>query len=441
MLTKITSQRLLSLIFALTLTCFCAKSQNLLSMPNDNDILLPDSVSLINTPDSVVNDTVMVFDALPKIISLPPVYTNYRIMDQWDPFAPELTGDANMEWIERSQSVENRTARMLQNFMVNHPELVHKNIAFMELPPKKYYGTVNPSDHSIEIREVVIDAPEKIEVEVDKKHWLKNFTASLQFSQAYISPNWYQGGNNNLNVIANIVYNVKLNPAYHPNLLFESTMQYKLGINSAPDDTIRSYSISEDLLQLNATFGIKAVNHWYYSLTGQFKTQLFTSYASNTNNMTSSFLAPAELNLGLGMTYSYASPNKKVTLDASISPLSYNMKMCIKPDRELSHATFGIKPDRTCNINIGSSAEVKFAWKIMDNITYSTRLFLFTDYDQFEADWENTLSMSINKYLATQIYVHVRYDTTTPDIPDSNWKKLQLKEILSFGISYKFSTL
>lgn len=386
-----------------------------------------------------VTDTVMAFDALPKSITLPPVYTNYTIFDEWNPFTPEISDKKWLNWIERSASVENRTARMMQYFMIHHPEMVNQNIAFMELPPRKYYGTVNPADHTIEIREIEIEAPDKMEVVVEKRHWLRTFNASLQFSQAYISPNWYQGGNNNLNIIANIYYNVKLNQAFHPNLLFETTMQYKLGVNSAPDDSLRNYSISEDLLQLNTTFGIKAANHWYYSLTGQFKTQVMTSYVSNTRNMSSAFLSPGELTFGLGMTYNIA--KKRFTFDASMAPLSYNMKICIRPDDEISHEAYGIKPDKKYVMHFGASAEAKLTWQIRDNISFRSRVFFFTDYKNFEADWENTLSLDVNRYLSTQIYVHARYDTATPRCDNPNWHKLQLKEILSFGVAYKFTSI
>lgn len=412
------------------------KAQTAVAAPDDDDLTEI-------TTDSVVvpMDTVMVFAPLSKMTSLPAVYTHYKLEDTWDPFAPELTDEPWMRWIERSQAVHNNSHRLVQRFMIGHPDLVKGNIAFMELPPKQYYGTINPADHTIEIHEVEIAGPDKIEVEIEKKHWLRTFDASLQFSQAYISPNWYQGGNSNLNFIANIYYNVKLNPTYHPKLLFEATMQYKLGINSAPDDSLRNYSISEDLLQLNSTFGIKAANHWYYSLTGQFKTQVLTSYVSNSRNLASAFLSPGELNLGLGMTYNYLSGKKKFSFDASISPLSYNLKMCIKPNDRLAHSAFGIDPDKSCAMKIGSSVEAKISWKIIDNITFNSRIFVFTDYGQVEADWENTLAMNINRYLTTQIYVHARYDTKTPPVENADWKKLQLKEILSFGVSYKFSSI
>ena len=89
----------------------------------------------------------------------------------------------------------------------------------------------------------------------------------------------------------------------------------------------------------------------------------------------------------------------------------------------------------------------KFFWKICHNISYRSRIFAFSDYESVQADWENTLTFDINRFLTTQIYAHARFDTKTPKTPDnedgtpSKWKKLQVKEILSIGFTYKFSSI
>ena len=232
---------------------------------------------------------------------------------------------------------------------------------------------------------------------------------------------------------------MKLNTQYHPNLLFETTAQYKLGINSAPDDTIHAYNITDDLFQVNTTFGIRAHKRWYYSFTGQFKTQLLNSYQSNTNNLRSSFLSPGELTAGIGMTYNYANPAKTFTFDASLAPLSYALRTCIST--KIDPTNYNIEAGRKTSHHFGSTAELKLYWKICYNITYSTRLFAFTDYETAQVDWEHTLQFEINRFLTTQIYCHARYDSSTPRCDDPSWKKLQIKEIFSIGLAYKFSTI
>lgn len=53
-------------------------------------------------------------------------------------------------------------------------------------------------------------------------------------------------------------------------------------------------------------------------------------------------------------------------------------------------------------------------------------------------DWENTVDFSITRHLSTRIFVHLRYDKSRPY--NDTWKYWQLKEILSFGLTYRFST-
>lgn len=411
----------------------------------DTTFLSPDTsrwvdIDTLYTRPVLVEDTVIYFTSLSPQFFGPVTYTNYKFFD-FDPLKKEVSKTKALHWVHTAQAAARNEQMILQRFAIANPSMVPYNIATLPKAPRQYVATVNPSEHTIEIREV--SPGEILQYEgtgIEKRHWIRNFAASAQFSQAYISPNWYQGGNNNLNVLINIAYDVKLNPAYHPKLLFESSFRYKLGLNSAPDDSLRNYSISEDLLQLNTTVGIKAANRWYYSLTGQFKTQLLNSYATNTHNLKSAFLSPGELNLGLGMTYNYANKKKTFTFDASISPLTYNLKTCISS--RMYHPDYGVDEGHDTKTKIGSSGEFKLGWRIAGNIHFSSRLFAFTDYGNFQADWENTLGMDINKFLSTQIYVHARYDTTTARIADHpDWHKLQVKEILSFGISYKFSSI
>ena len=405
--------------------------------PDSIDVLLPDQY--VDEDSLDIPDRYFV-QPLSRTVFLPAVYTNYIYLPDQKLDDPQTNGDPWMQWVDAATSRYNLETRIQQNFMIRYPHLVRYNMATLPVAPKRYFAKVNPKDHTIEVSEVERVTPD-MKVDVVKRHWLRTFESGLQFSQAYISPNWYQGGNNNLNMLVNIYYNVKLNQAYHPNLLFESTMQYKLGLNNAPDDSLRNYAISEDLLQLNTTFGYKAARRWYYSVTAQFKTQLLNSYAKNTDNLKSAFLSPAEFNAGLGMTYNYVNKKKTVTFDASIAPLSYNMKICTRSDDDISHAGFDIDPDKTYTFNIGSTAELKFQWQLASNIQFRSRIFAFTDYSYIQGDWENTLSMNINRYLSTQIYAHLRYDSTTPRTDDPHWHKLQVKEVLSFGVSYRFSSI
>ena len=344
--------------------------------------------------------------------------------------------DVNDEWL-KSSIAERRYARSMRyNVMVNSPQVVIFNQNDLPKPPETYVIATDPSKRMVTIEERTYDNVPTVEAaKVKVKNWIHSFNASVQFSQAYLSENWYQGGENNVNVLGQFVWNVKLNDNIYKKLLFENTVQYKVSVNSAPQDTVRGYSISQDLFQVNTKVGYKAIKNWYYSATLRFKTQLFNNYKSNTNTMTAAILSPGELNLGLGMTYNTTSKDKRLTFGMSISPLSMDMNIC-REIKKISPTSFGIDEGKHFKAEYGSNVEAKISWKVSDEITWSSRLFAFTNYDHIQGDWENTLNFTINKYLSTKLYTHLRYDNSVAK--DRDWKFWQFNEILSFGFNYTF---
>lgn len=273
------------------------------------------------------------------------------------------------------------------------------------------------------------------EVPAPRYNWLHTVSTALQISQAYVSDNWYQGGNSYVSGLFNFSWNVDLNPAYHPNLLFQSSLEYKFAINSNPKGSVHKYNISQDLFQYNLKTGLKAADHWFYSLNLLFNTQFFNAYPEDALERTSTFLSPGTLNLGLGMTYSLQKKGANFTV--TISPLAYNLKTCIASD--INHEQFNIRQDRKTVSEIGSSAEANLIWNFTKNISWKSRLFLFTNYKYFLADWENTFNFQVNKFLSTQLFIHPRFDSSAESL-SPKWKYWMLHEILSFGIAYTFAT-
>lgn len=411
----------------------------------DDPLMTPEELVLaVETADPAWLDSIT-YRPMPLPISFfgPVVYTSYALIDTLGLQQPQpISDNAALDWINREKQQALFIQQIRQNYMINHPRLVRYNESTLPEPPKEYRATVDPQKNILVLEEITVDKEKTVgpdaTVEIKRKNWLHTFNGSLQFSQAYVSPNWYQGGNNNLNMIANLVYNIKLNPAFHPNIMFETNAQYKLGMNNAPDDSLRNYSISEDLFQVISKFGLKAFNHWYYSVNLSFKTQLLNNYKKNTRDLAAAILSPGELNLGLGMTYNISNPHRKLTFDASLSPLSYNVKSCINPN--MNPKAFGIEPGKKSISEIGSSAELKFSWQMTYNIAYTSRMFFFTDYSYSQGDWENTFNFSINRFLSAMLYVHIRYDSSTLSRPDTDWHHWQVKEILSLGFNYTFKT-
>ena len=343
-------------------------------------------------------------------------------------------------WLDRAMQRNDRNHHTRYRMMIENPELVHFNEGSLPKAPKVIPVETDPSGSELKIETKDIDSTLLKPVdrrEIKVHNWLHSFSGSLHGTQAYISNNWYQGGENNLNLLADLQWDCNLNQKLHPNWLFNNSLHYKLGIATAKGDSLRSYTINEDNFQFSSQLGYKAMKNWYYSANLLFKTQLFNNYVVNTRNLAASFLSSGELLLGLGMTYSYKDKNEYKIFTLSIAPLSYDLKICRDIDR-IDPTKFGIDAGHHTKHSFGSSLEAKFEWKITPSITWKSRLYAFTDYHYAQGDWENTFSFSASSHLNTQIFTHLRYDKSRPWDPD--WKFWQFKEILSFGLIYKFAT-
>lgn len=407
---------------------------------------LPADTSAVSAQDSIsitaADSAACAYDAveLPQILFVTPVYTPYEILDTASvaSFKP-TNGHQAMKWLERERKMNRFAKQLRQRHAISHPDDVPYNLKDLPEPPKQEKVVVHDPSMAVVSAEIVAttgNAGVKA-VEITKQHWQNKLGVNLQFSQAYISPNWYQGGNSSLNLIADFLYNTNLNTQFHPNLLFENSFQWRTALASSPDDQYRAYSITENRLQINSKFGYRASKKWYYTITGLFKTPVFNSYKSNSETMTASFLSPGELNIGVGMTFSTKALKDKFEFNATISPLSYNLKTVI--NKEVSETQHGLKEGTKSLSSYGSSVELTWNWEICYNVRWRSRMFGSTNYEYFQADWQNSFMFTINKFLTANLNVDMRYDTSAMPLEDSKWHKFQLKELISLGFTYTLS--
>lgn len=265
---------------------------------------------------------------------------------------------------------------------------------------------------------------------VKPNFWKKTAYASLHFSQYSISDNWYQGGestnalNSELRLTANYDDKQKVQ--------FENTMEIKLGFITAPSDTVHHYKTNADLFRLNSKLGVKAAKNLYYTLIAQFKTQFFSNYRTNTNDLISTFLSPAQLDLSLGLDYKLDRP--KYSLSVAALPLSYTF-VYIANDDIINPSSFNVEPGRSTANMYGSRITANLNWTIIPNLTYRSKFEYFTTYEKVIANWENTFEFKFNRYLSTKIFFHTRFDDGVT-LTEDNDSYFQFKENLTFGLTY-----
>lgn len=339
--------------------------------------------------------------------------------------------------LEKTASVDRWVNKILLNFYLQHPEQVMGNeMYFADAILLDDVQVVNaPRQEKMKNYMQVSNPVEKANVEnefrvLKPNFWKKTAAASMQFSQYSISDNWYQGGESTNALLSEL----KLTANYddRQKVQFENSLEIKIGFITAPSDTVHSYKTNADLLRLNSKLGVRAIKNLYYTIAAEFKTQFFPNYKTNTNDMISNFLSPAQLDLSVGMDYKLDKPKYKLSLMGA--PFSYTF-VYISNDDIVNPSSFNVEPGHTSANLFGSKITANLDWKIAKNISYLTKLEYFTTYDKIIASWENTFNFQLNRYLSTKLFIHARYDDGVT-LTEENDTYFQLKEMLTFGLSY-----
>ena len=256
--------------------------------------------------------------------------------------------------------------------------------------------------------------------------WITKGSFSTQLTESYFSPNWYQGGINNLNVLSMLTLEANYNNKRK--VQWDNKLDARLGFYQNQGEDIQS---NQDLLRMTSKLNLKAIRNWNYAIEAQGNTQILNHYNGNDkSDKKSGFLAPADLSFTVGMDF------KKSFNKGSISiypgPLSYKMTYVALKDLA---SNYGIEEGKRFRSDLGSKLEVNFDYKISENISYKTRFYYFTGrYEYVQMDWENTINFQVSKYISTKLFFHTRFDDLAD--PYEGWKYLQFKQYLMLGLNY-----
>lgn len=352
---------------------------------------------------------------------------------------PDTIKEFELPQLEKSAKVDRWVNKVLLNYYLEHPEKVVGNESYFsevklvdesekvaiprEERMKDFMNVKNPIENADVDSEVIVLKP---------NFWKYAGSSSLQLSQYSISDNWYQGGESTNALLAELRLTANYNDQQR--VEFENTLEMKVGFITAPSDTVHSYRTNADLFRLNSKLGVRAIKNLYYTLAAEFKTQFFPNYRTNTNDMISNFLSPAQLAVSLGMDYKLN--KKKYNLSIMGAPFSYTF-VYIANDSIVDPTAFSVEAGKNTASLFGSKITANLDWKITSNISYLSKLEYFTTYKKVIVSWENTFNLKLNRYLSTKIFIHPRFDdgvTLTAD----NDSYFQFKEMLTFGLAYSW---
>lgn len=275
--------------------------------------------------------------------------------------------------------------------------------------------------------------------------WKTGGSVTTSLSQTSLT-NWSAGGENSVavNGLLSLYANYKKGKGTWENYL-------DLAYGSIKQESYDNWRKSDDKIDFTSKFGKQAVNNWYYAVLINFKSQIDKGYNypnDSTRVVISKFLAPGYFLSSLGFDYK---PNDKFS--AYIAPIT--SKITVVNDDSLSaQGAFGVDPGEKVRGEFGGYARFFYKHDVMENITLQSKLDLFSNYlddpkpKKIDVNWEVLVSMKVNKYISATIFTNLLYDFDTKIGEDKNDNgivepgemeaKVQFKEVLGVGFSYKF---
>ena len=328
--------------------------------------------------------------------------------------------------------------QVLARTYVDNPELITVTEAELADAGVIREDVTKAIKHEVKLSEKAELADLQVDVEpvavVAKRpnFWKFSGNTSLQFTQSYYSDNWYQGGENNYAMLAVLTLNA--NYDNKQKIQWENKLEMQLGFQTIKSDEEHNLKTTSDLLRLNSKVGYKATKHWFYTASMQAQTQFHPKYASNSDNVTSDFMSPFNLVLSVGMDYKLNLKN--FSGSAYFAPVAYNFKYV---DRMDIAQNFGLKPRHSTYVNYGPNITVNYNWKICNSISWSSRLYWFSNLEMTNIEWENTFTFTINKYLSSKLFVYPKIDDSSKGYKSEDMDKyFMFKEWLSLGLNYSF---
>jgi hypothetical protein len=254
--------------------------------------------------------------------------------------------------------------------------------------------------------------------------WRRGGTGTINFSQVSLH-NWAAGGQSAVSVlgIANLFWHHKAASSSWTN-----NLDLAYGLLKTGGDRIRK---SDDRFDLLTKYGRNASTDWYYTALLNFRSQLTPTYNEEGDRLISRFLSPGYLLASLGMDYK---PNDGFSL--FLSP--FTGKFTFVADQGLAdQGAFGVDPARrnaagdlvpgtgdNLRREFGAYLNARYRKPIMENITFQTKLDLFSNYlddpQNVDVNWENLIDLKVNRIISVSIFTHLVYDDDIDILGDTD---------------------
>lgn len=270
------------------------------------------------------------------------------------------------------------------------------------------------------------DTEQPVPGEAGVSKWEHSLRASLTGTQASYR-NWSQGGTDNIAILGTTAFSSGYS---HDRYAYKVDINLRYGQTRIGDgDFIKS----DDRIRIRNQASRKFRNERLSAIFNlNFESQFDKGYENpmpeegEERILISRFMAPAYVNQTLGLSYQ---PVENLRFEGGFA-----MKQTIVSDTDLS-TRYGLAEDETFRNETGFSFLIGYERRIMENIFYSGYVETFTNVNRALSDTDmlfiNEITGQINRYISANVEFVLAYDSDVIE-------ELQVKQIISLGLSYTF---
>ena len=282
--------------------------------------------------------------------------------------------------------------------------------------------------------------------------------------------NWAAGGEL-ASIIVNGIFSGHLDRLYHRDI-WSNNLDLTYGLNYTYSSSFQPHK-TDDRIDFTSKYGhrIDTGKNIYFTSLFNFKSQFTKGYNYDMEGWekkpTSRFMSPAFMTIAIGGEYRRGSD-----ISLFLSPLAGRLTLV---DTQFTNRTpqgaFGVENGKRSRYELGAYFTGRYRHELNKNITYKGRLDLYSNYlardtkdtlgnvvkrdnpGNIAVLLDNLLTIKISKYVTMAIGATFIYDHNSPytktklnsagvavpkNEPGEDLGWLQVKQIFTFGVEYKF---
>ncbi len=254
--------------------------------------------------------------------------------------------------------------------------------------------------------------------------WNIQLNNTLLFNQLLVD-NWTAGGVNSYSGTARIDHDFYYSKKKHR---WDNRIIAGYGLKSEEDD-IHGSRKTEDVIDLTTSYRYNLKKNWYLGSSLNAKSQFSEGFEFSDTIKTkiSNFLTPGYITIGAGLDYVI-----KDKLELSLHPLSSRTTVVLDEDLR---SRFNVDEDDTFQTSIGMFMGGRYRTKIIKNVKLDQTFGIYSEYSykplNLDLAYRLLIDMKINNFMSTKVTFETLYD-------EDQIKRVQLKETLGVGFTYKF---